>query len=93
MSHVLARNSKQHRVNIRSVFSNWVTYEIISESGFLMPTRTPNDYTNWVSAKPGFSRLVFGSSTIDLSIIFALQLLIASHKQLKGVLGGRAPQF
>ena len=38
------------------------------------------------------SRLVFGSSTIDSStrdsaIIFALQLLIASHKQLGGFWG------
>ena len=44
--------------------------------------------------------LVFGSSTIDSSTrdssitrYFALQLLIASHKQLRGVLGGGAPQF
>ena len=40
--------------------------------------------------------LVFGSSTIDSStcdssVIFAFQLLIASHKQFGGVLGGRAP--
>ena len=26
-------------------------------------------------------------------LFFVLQLLIASHKQLRGVLGGRAPQF
>ena len=40
--------------------------------------------------------LVFGLSTIDslthdLSIIFALQLLIASHKQFKGGSGGQSP--
>ena len=39
---------------------------------------------------------VFGSSTIDLSthdssIIFALQLLIASHKQFKGGFWGAEP--
>ena len=33
------------------------------------------------------------SLTPSLSTIFALQLLIASHKQFRGVLGGRAPQF
>ena len=43
-------------------------------------------------------QLVFGSSTIDVStrdssIIFALQLLIASHKQLRGGSGGQSPQF
>ena len=31
-------------------------YEIMKESGIQMPTRrTLNDYTHWVSAKPGFS--------------------------------------
>ena len=40
--------------------------------------------------------LVFGSSTIDSStrnssIIFALQLLTASHKQLRGGSGGQSP--
>ena len=33
------------------------------------------------------------SSTPDSSTIYALQLLIASHKQFRGVLGGRAPSF
>ena len=37
-------------------------------------------------------RVVSGSSTPS-STIFALQLLIASHKQFRGVLGGRALQF
>ena len=41
-------------------------------------------------------RLVFGSSTIDSSthdssIIFALQLLIASHKQFRRGSGGQSP--
>ena len=40
--------------------------------------------------------LVFGLSTINSSthnssIIFALQLLIASHKQLRGGSGGQSP--
>ena len=44
----------------------------------------------------GILWLVFGSSTInsstrDSSIIFALQLLTASHKQLRGVLGAEPP--
>ena len=31
-------------------------YEIMRESGMSLPTRrTLNDYTHWVSAKPGFS--------------------------------------
>ena len=30
-------------------------YEVIRESGISLPTkRTLNDYTHWVSAKPGF---------------------------------------
>ena len=35
--------------------------------------------------------LVFGSSTCDSSIIFAFQLLIASHKQLGGFWGAEPP--
>ncbi len=35
------------------------SYEIMKESGFQMPTRcTLNDYTHWVSAKPGFNHEV-----------------------------------
>ena len=34
-------------------------YEVLKESGFQMPTRrTLNDYTHWVSAKPGFNHEV-----------------------------------
>ena len=38
-------------------------------------------------------RLVFGSSTIDSLIIFAIQLLTASHKQLRGVWGAEPPNL
>ena len=35
------------------------SYEVIRESGLQMPTRRIlNDYTHWVSAKPGFSHEV-----------------------------------
>jgi hypothetical protein len=34
-------------------------YEVLRESGIEMPTRqTLNDYTHWVTAKPGFSHEV-----------------------------------
>ena len=35
--------------------------------------------------------VVSGSSTPDSSTIYALQLLIASHKQFRGVLGAEPP--
>ena len=38
-----------------------------------------------------FSLSTIDSSTRDSSIIFALQLLIASHKQLRGGSGGQSP--
>ena len=39
------------------------------------------------------NRVVSGSSTPDSSTIYALQLLIASHKQFRGGSGGQSPQF
>ena len=38
-----------------------------------------------------FSLSTINSLTHDSSIIFALQLLTASHKQFRGVLGGQSP--
>ena len=38
-------------------------------------------------------RLVFSLSTIDSSIIFVLQLLIASQKQFRGFCGAEPPSF
>ena len=38
-----------------------------------------------------FGSLTINSSTRDSSIIFALQLLIATHKQLRGASGGQSP--
>ena len=45
-----------HLLYVRWCLNLSKAYEIIRESGISLPTRrTLNDYTHWVSAKPGFS--------------------------------------